>query len=118
MNESVLPRIQGYHAHVYFAADTLEQARLLCETATRLFAVSMGHVHERPVGPHPDWSCQLAFRPQLFGELVPWLMQHRDGLTVLVHPITGHELRDHRDWSLWLGQARPLDLSTLDIGED
>jgi aromatic ring-cleaving dioxygenase len=55
----------------------------------------------------------LAFRPDLFGELVPWLMQHRDDLNVLVHPITDDELRDHRDWSLWLGQSRPLDLSAF-----
>ncbi|MGY2498779.1 DOPA 4,5-dioxygenase family protein [Klebsiella pneumoniae] len=30
-----------------------------------------------------------------------------------MHPITDNELRDHRDWPLWLGQVRPLDLSTL-----
>ena len=51
---------------------------------------------------------------ELFAELVPWLMQRRDGLNVLVHPITGDDLRDHRDWSLWLGQVRPLDLSALE----
>ncbi|WP_252362782.1 DOPA 4,5-dioxygenase family protein, partial [Escherichia coli] len=40
----------------------------------------MGRVHERPVGPHPDWSCQLAFAPEVFGELVPWLAIHRQDL--------------------------------------
>lgn len=114
MNDETLPRIRGYHAHVYFDAGTLAQGRALCEEAARRFPLAMGRVHERPVGPHPDWSCQLAFAPELFGELVPWLMQRRDGLNVLVHPVTGFELRDHRDWPLWLGEVRPLDLSVLD----
>jgi len=113
MSDEELLRIKGYHAHVYFDAATLEQARILCEEAARRFPLKMGRMHQRPVGPHPDWSCQLAFCPELFGELVPWLMQRRDGLNVLVHPITDDELRDHRDWPLWLGQVRPLDLSTL-----
>lgn len=113
MNDEELLRIKGYHAHVYFDAATFEQARVLCEEAARCFPLKMGRMHQRPVGPHPDWSCLLAFRPELFGELVPWLMQRRNGLNVLVHPITDDELRDHRDWPLWLGQVRPLDLSTL-----
>jgi DOPA 4,5-dioxygenase len=30
---------------------------------------------------------------------------------VFVHPLTGDELADHRDYTMWLGQSRPLDLS-------
>ena len=59
-------RIRGFHAHVYFGPDTVEQARRLC-TSRRKFDVAMGRVHEKPVGPHPDWSCQLAFQPEVFG---------------------------------------------------
>ena len=71
MNEYSTPRIQGFHAHVYFDAQSIERARALCEEAARRFPLKMGRVHERPVGPHPDWSCQLAFVPEVFGELVP-----------------------------------------------
>lgn len=113
MSDEALPRIKGYHAHVYFDASTIEQARALCEEAARCFPLKMGRVHERPIGPHPDWSCQLAFNPGLFGEVVPWLMQRRNGLNVLVHPLTGDDLHDHRDLPMWLGEVRPLDLSTL-----
>jgi aromatic ring-cleaving dioxygenase len=102
---------KGYHAHVYFDADTIDQARTLCEEAARCFPLVMGRVHAQPVGPHPDWSCQLAFRAELFGELLPWLNAHRSGLTVFVHPLTGDELADHRDLAIWLGHSRPLDLS-------
>ncbi len=108
------PTIRGYHAHVYFSQDTLAQARALCLAAAQQFDVLMGRVHERPVGPHPDWSCQLAFRPEVFAQLVPWLAMHRGGLIVFVHPLSDNELLDHRDRALWMGGIRPLDLSMLE----
>ncbi len=107
------PAIHGYHAHVYFNADTLAQARALCEAAAARFPLKMGHVHDRPVGPHPDWSCQLAFKAALFGEVIPWLAMHRAGLVVFIHPLTGQDLADHRDRAIWMGAVRPLDLSVL-----
>lgn len=106
--------IQGYHAHVYFDAGSVARARAVCEQAAAAFPLTLGRVHERPVGPHPDWSCQLAFRPELFAQVVPWLMHHRDGLVVFVHPLTGNDLVDHRDRAMWMGAVRPLDLSVLD----
>ena len=106
--------IQGYHAHVYFDAASVERGRALCERAAAEFPLKMGRVHERPVGPHPDWSCQLAFRPELFAQVVPWLMIHRGNLVVFVHPLTGNDLVDHRDRAMWMGAVRPLDLSMLD----
>ncbi len=105
--------ISGYHAHVYFDAVTLEQAQVLCESAAGLFDVEMGRVHQKPVGPHPCWSCQLAFSPKIFSELVPWLTLQRNGLTVLVHPLSGDELRDHRDYAMWMGNIEVLDLSAF-----
>ena len=105
--------IHGFHAHVYFNAETVNQARDLCTAAATRFAVKMGRVHEKPVGPHPDWSCQLAFRPAVFGELIPWLAMNRGGLVIFVHPISDNEVKDHRDRALWMGAVRPLDLSVL-----
>nr|WP_315426190.1 DOPA 4,5-dioxygenase family protein [uncultured Albidiferax sp.] len=107
------PRIRGFHAHVYFDATTLEQARALCLDAASRFKLAMGRVHQQPVGPHPDWSCQLAFGPAVFTDLVPWLAMHRRGLVVFIHPITGNDLIDHRDYAMWMGAVRPLNLSVL-----
>ena len=103
--------IRDWHAHVYFDAHSVEQARTLCEQAAQRFDVPMGRVHEKPVGPHPMWSCQLAFQPDQFDTLVPWLNLNRGTLTVLVHPQTGDDLLDHRDRAMWLGQSKELDLS-------
>ncbi|MCF6322707.1 MAG: DOPA 4,5-dioxygenase family protein [Gammaproteobacteria bacterium] len=103
--------ISGYHAHVYFSAETLAQAQALCESAAALFDIEMGRVHQKSVGPHPCWSCQLVFSPEIFSALVPWLALHRDGLTILVHPLSGDELRDHRDYAMWMGKVEVLDLN-------
>ena len=102
--------IKGYHAHIYYDASTLAQARALCERAAQLFELKMGRVHERPVGPHPDWSCQLAFGPEVFAQVVPWLALNRQGLVVFLHPDTGDDLLDHTDHAIWMGAMRPLDL--------
>jgi len=108
-----MPAIKGYHAHIYFDADTIDQARALCEQAAQLFPLKMGRVHERPVGPHPDWSCQLTFGPQMIGEVLPWLALNRKGLVVFLHPDTGDDLLDHTEHAIWMGAMRPLDLSVF-----
>ena len=105
--------VAGYHSHVYFDEATVEQARRLCQEAALRFDVKMGRVHERPVGPHPDWSCQLAYRPGVLAQLLPWLAMNRNCLVVFTHPVTGNDLIDHRDYAIWMGAVRPLDLSRL-----
>ena len=113
MTPTTEPRISGFHAHVYFDANSLEPARALCQQAAQRFGAQMGRVHQQPVGPHPDWSCQLAFDAETFGAIVPWLALHRGALVVFVHPLTGDEIADHRDHAIWMGAVRPLDLTRL-----
>jgi len=110
-SESTPPEIKDWHAHVYFDADTVPQARALCEEAGRLFKVAVGRVHEKLVGPHPRWSCQLAFAADEFDRLIPWPDEHRNGLDVFVHGLSGDELKDHTDYAYWLGNEWALDLS-------
>jgi DOPA 4,5-dioxygenase len=105
--------ISEFHAHVYFDADTVEQARALCEAARDRFGVAMGRMHERPVGPHPMWSCQLSLAPESFGAVIPWLALNRDGLVVFVHPNTGDDIPDHTDRAMWMGAVMALNLDAL-----
>ncbi len=100
-----------YHAHVYFDEKTLQQARTLCQNAATLFGVTMGRVHQKLVGPHPHWSCQLAFDSVQFEVLIPWLDTHRDGLNILVHGQTGTSIEDHTAHASWLGEPATLNLS-------
>lgn len=106
-----MTEIVDFHAHVYFTEETADQALALCEAARDRFGLSMGRFHKKPVGPHPCWSCQLAFMPDQFGTVVPWLALHRDGLTIFTHPQTGDDLIDHTRHAIWMGQMLPLELS-------
>ena len=102
---------ERYHAHVYFDEQSLTKASSVCQQAGELFGVTVGRVHQKPVGPHPCWSCQLAFDKSQFDALMPWLENNREELTVLVHGLTGNDLEDHTDHASWLGEPVPLKLS-------
>jgi len=58
--------------------------------------MEMGRFHEKPVGPHPMWSYQLAFPVASFPDVVSWLALNRGTLDVLIHPNTDDVVRDHQ----------------------
>ena len=107
-------QITGFHAHIYYDAETKDRAAILRTALEEGFDVELGRWHDRPVGPHPRWSYQVAFAPEALADVISWLMLNRRGLTVLVHPLTGDDLADHRDHPLWLGERLDLDLSALE----
>jgi DOPA 4,5-dioxygenase len=108
--------IEDYHAHVYYDADSKPAAERLREGIGERFDVELGRWHDRNVGPHPRWSYQVKFGKEVFAELVPWLMLNRGDLTIFLHPNTGDDLTDHRDFPLWLGEclADEIDLEALE----
>jgi aromatic ring-cleaving dioxygenase len=65
-------RIESWHAHVYFDAATRDAAWTFRDVLAKALGerVAIGRFHERPVGPHPKWSYQVAFHPQQFAEVV------------------------------------------------
>ncbi|MFD2206583.1 DOPA 4,5-dioxygenase family protein [Kiloniella antarctica] len=102
-----------FHAHVYFDEKTVSLARVLSEEARDHFGIAMGRVHEKNVGPHPRWSCQLSVPPEKFGEVVSWLSLNRNGLTLFIHANTGDDLKDHTDHAIWMGEVLDLNLSAF-----
>jgi DOPA 4,5-dioxygenase len=106
--------IADYHAHVYFDEASKEAAWALREAVTARFEAQMGRFHERLVGPHPRWSFQIAFKPERFAEIVPWLMLNRGELTVFLHPNTGDDLKDHRDFPVFMGSMPELNLGIFE----
>lgn len=108
-----MEQLTGYHAHIYFEPATRQQAVDLRQEIDCLFDVTVGRVHDCPVGPHSTAMYQVAFQPSVFSELVPWLMLNRHGLTVLVHAETGDDLVDHTDHAIWMGEVLPLNLEVL-----
>ena len=114
MNEPVdSARITGYHAHVYYDTDSRSRAARLRELIEGRFSVAMGRWRDEPVGPHPQPMYQVAFAPEEFAHIVPWLMLNRDGLTILVHPDTGDPYTDHAVNPLWLGEKLALKVDFL-----
>lgn len=108
-------QIEDWHAHVYFDAASRDAAWVLRQEIDRRFgaSVQIGRFHERLVGPHPQWSYQVAFAPDRFAELIGWLTLNHGTLDVFVHPNTGDSLRDHRDCAIWIGRSHALLLSAL-----
>ncbi|BAY90648.1 MULTISPECIES: DOPA 4,5-dioxygenase family protein [unclassified Tolypothrix] len=105
--------ITGFHAHIYFDIATREAASRVREGLGANFEVQLGRWHEKPIGPHPQSMYQVAFALDQFAKVVPWLMLHREGLDILVHPLTGDDVADHTDHSLWLGNRLDLNIHVL-----
>jgi aromatic ring-cleaving dioxygenase len=107
--------ITEYHAHVYYEArNTRDRAeRLRQRVAAEFPSAKLGRWHDELVGPHPQSMYQIAFPSGMLASLLPWLMLNRDGLTILLHPETGNDYRDHTVHAAWLGAALPLRLDVL-----
>lgn len=107
--------ISSWHAHVYFDGTRRDAAWALRERIETALGdcIQMGRFHEKPVGPHPMWSYQLAFDAAQFADVAAWLTLNHGALDVFMHPNTGDELRDHRDCALWLGRSYTLDLRAV-----
>jgi aromatic ring-cleaving dioxygenase len=107
--------IRDYHFHLYFMASRRASAEAIQQRlmAQREFAVEVSTLRDGPGGPHllPQfWATVL---PDAFEAAVRWYVFNHAEHSVLVHPSTGHDLRDHTQHALWLGERMPLDYSVL-----
>src|SRR5262249_4964594 len=101
---------KGYHAHVYYDAGSKAAAEKLREELIAKFKVEPGVFSDPPIGPHQVSQFNVMFETPEFQHIVPWLMMHREGLNVLVHPLTDSSYDDHTDYAMWLGN--PVALKT------
>ena len=109
-------KIDGYHGHVYYSAETRECAERLRETIGATLGVEVRALSDVPLGPHPVPQFRFTFTTAQFDTIVPWLMFNRKGLDVLVHPLTDSSYDDHSRYAIWLGAPVALKLDTLSRG--
>ena len=108
---SLADSLRGYHVHIYYHDTTEANAKDLHDQLVARF----GGQPSRPqftgiAGPHPVPQVQVIFRKDAFTDVVPWLMFNRQGLDILVHPLTDDEVEDHTTHAVWIG--KPVDLLT------
>ncbi|HEV2336406.1 MAG TPA: DOPA 4,5-dioxygenase family protein [Stellaceae bacterium] len=101
---------KGYHAHVYYDAASKAKAAKLSAALKDKFKVEGGALSDEPRGPHPISQFNVIFETPEFQQIVPWLMLNRDGLDILVHPLTDSSYNDHTAYAMWLGT--PVSLRT------
>jgi aromatic ring-cleaving dioxygenase len=107
----------GYHAHIYYdPAKTRGVAEGVCGALSEKFPVEIDGFRDTPIGPHPIANVLVIFKPDQFELVVPYLMLNRDGLDVLVHPLTLDAVEDHSRYAVWLGNPVELKLHTLPRG--
>lgn len=106
------PEVTAYHVHIYYdagrEADAIETAKQLDER----FPGKVDGIHRVGlVGPHAQKNIGMTIDADSFGEIVSWLQMNRKAtLSILVHPRTGDEWKDHIDCPLWLGKPTPFNL--------
>src|SRR5271165_7113294 len=102
-NQSTAPmQLKGYHAHVYYDTETKPVAQRLAAAIDDKFRVKFGGFSDGPVGPHPVANLQIIFTADEFQNLVPWLMLNREGLDILIHPLSDDSVDDHSINAMWL----------------
>ena len=107
----------GYHAHIYYDASTTRAvAERVCAALGEKFPVEIEEFRDAPRGPHPISNALVIFKPEAFERVVPYLMLNREGLDVLVHPLTENAVEDHSNYAMWLGSPVELKLHTLPRG--
>src|SRR3989344_2036113 len=109
------PEVSVYHVHIYFDANIRASAHALRETLRRAFPgrVRVHDLIDEPIGPHPLPRFEVDVPAPEIETVKAWLTTHRGPHSILILPLTGNDLADHRDFPHWLGPPLKLDLEFL-----
>jgi len=101
-----------FHSHVYFTEKTYDQALAFHDEFKKLnVPKQISGLHKQLLGPHPFWMFEVDFKVENFLEMIAFMQKHRNGLSILVHPLSGNALLDHTDYAMFLGQKEDLNLA-------
>ncbi|KAH6695880.1 dopa 4,5-dioxygenase [Leptodontidium sp. MPI-SDFR-AT-0119] len=115
-------RAREWHFHIYFliqspietaAALALRDAVLRLRRDGAFVAVPLHRVNTYPIGPHPAGSYEIWVPDSSFSDVYFYLASNRGDLSVLIHPLTSNQRRDHDARAGWLGKPWPIYLDSL-----
>jgi len=120
--EACANEIKEFHFHVYFFQDNTESnksAEALFNKISNLVAAGFFYtmplrINRKPRGPHSIGSFEVWCPKEHFSRVYSWFLLNRGPHSVLVHPLTREEIKDHTERVAWMGAPVPLDLSALD----
>jgi len=103
----------GFDFHIYYMASVPSEAKFakeLHERVRREFPeLRIYPMFDRAVGPHPTAMFEVnTFTPHQNGAFFSWLTINRGPCSVLIHPNTGDQYKDHTELASWMGTPWPL----------
>ena len=101
---------EKYHFHLYFDNTEIDVLKRVLKKLEVFDKIEIGRIREYPVGPHPTGSCQITVQLGDFEKMLSWFLFERDGLDIFIHALSGDDLKDHTDYTLWVGQQHELNL--------
>ena len=104
-----------YHVHVYYDERSRPSAAAFRGAIAGEFGgrVRVHPMIDRPIGPHPLPMFEVDVPAGELVAVTAWLRAHHGEHSILLHPLTGDDLADHRDYPEWIGPPLPLDLTIL-----
>src|SRR5205807_2078228 len=112
--EGIRPTCHGNAWSVYFQDPEGNQIEMFCDTPWYVpqplgFKIDLD-MPEDELYRETEANCRAR---EGFKHIVPWLMQNREELEVLEHPLTDSSYDDHSKNALWLGTPVPMKLDIL-----
>lgn len=113
------PKTKWMHAHVYFNLEQIPQAEAFRHKIIEHVRGQKMHpmiyqisplIHE-PIGPHPLPMFEADFESVYYSDVKDFFENHRQGLSVLIHQLSGDEFWDHTEGAEFLGKPVELKMS-------
>ncbi|TPX68203.1 hypothetical protein SpCBS45565_g03289 [Spizellomyces sp. 'palustris'] len=115
--------IKEFHFHIYWItsdrnahdkAMALRKRILELVDAGFFKVVPLSTVNEIPRGPHPVGSYEVWVPFEYFARFYSWVSLHRTpDVSILIHPLTKEEIKDHTFRATFMGPSMPLNLNAL-----
>ena len=109
------PNTEFYHAHIYYDLSTRSAAAELRKAITQELGnrVRVHNLIDQAIGPHPLPMFEIDIPAGELSHIKTWLAAHHGAHSILIHPLTGDDMADHRDYPQWIGPELALNLEFL-----